>query len=246
MAPAGVSVTAADLDTVLRVVHDCAEAPDLASLRERMLLGVRSLVPCDVAILNEVDPRTGHWDVSGDPADVLFPEYVEVLLRHTERHPLMRHQLRTGDGRARTISDFTTRRGFLRQDTEDSVYSRIGLEDTLAIAFPGMHDVVGIALSDRWERFGDRDRAVLDLIRPHLGLAWRAVSAGPLTPRELEVLRLVADGRTDGQIATALRIRRRTVSKHLEHVYEKLGVQSRTAAAHALAIHLDAPFGAPR
>ncbi|MGA8048051.1 MAG: helix-turn-helix transcriptional regulator [Dermatophilaceae bacterium] len=101
-----------------------------------------------------------------------------------------------------------------------------------------MGSVVGVALSDRWERFGDRDRAVLDLIRPHLGLAWRAVSAGPLTPRELQVLRLVADGCTDGQIATALRIQRRTVSKHLEHVYEKLGVHSRTAAAQALAAAL--------
>ena len=230
---------AADLDTVLRVVHDCAEASDAASFRDRLLVGVRALVPCDVAILNEVDQRSGHWEVYGRPADVLFPDYVEVLLRHADRHPLMRHQLRTGDGRARTISDFTTRRGFQRQDTEDSLYARTGLEDTLAVSFPGMGGVVGIALSDQWERFGDRDRAVLDLIRPHLRLAWRAVSAGPLTPRELQVLRLVADGCTDGQIATALRIRRRTVSKHLEHVYEKLGVHSCTAAAQALAARVD-------
>ncbi len=190
--------------------------------------------PSDVATLNEVDRATGRWRVRGEPGDALFPGYIEVLQRHAHRNPLMRHQLRGRDGQARTISDFTTRLGFLRQDSEDSVYGRMGLEDTVAISFPGMGGLVGIALSDRWERFGDRDRAVLDLIRTHLGLAWRSVAAGPLTPRELQVLRLVADGRTDGQIATALGIRPRTVSKHLEHVYGKLGVQSRTAAARAI------------
>ncbi len=38
-------MTAADLDTVLRVVHACAEAPDASSYGERVLLGARALVP---------------------------------------------------------------------------------------------------------------------------------------------------------------------------------------------------------
>jgi DNA-binding NarL/FixJ family response regulator len=55
--------------------------------------------------------------------------------------------------------------------------------------------------------------------------------ASELTPRELEVLAHVAEGRTDGEIATLLYVSVRTVHKHLEHVYEKLGVRTRTAAA---------------
>lgn len=51
-----------------------------------------------------------------------------------------------------------------------------------------------------------------------------------LSPREAEVLGLVARGKTDAQIAEALVVSPRTVHKHLEHVYEKLGVQTRTAA----------------
>jgi predicted ATPase/DNA-binding CsgD family transcriptional regulator len=58
----------------------------------------------------------------------------------------------------------------------------------------------------------------------------RAASAGALTAREAEVLRLVAQGRTDRQIAGELIISEKTVGRHLEHIFAKLGVSSRTAA----------------
>jgi len=53
----------------------------------------------------------------------------------------------------------------------------------------------------------------------------------PLTPREREILSLVAAGKTNADIALLLTISARTVQKHLEHVFEKLGVETRTAAA---------------
>jgi LuxR family transcriptional regulator, maltose regulon positive regulatory protein len=52
-----------------------------------------------------------------------------------------------------------------------------------------------------------------------------------LSSREVEVLRLVADGLTDGQVAERLYISRRTVGRHLGSIYKKLGVPSRAAAA---------------
>jgi DNA-binding NarL/FixJ family response regulator len=51
-----------------------------------------------------------------------------------------------------------------------------------------------------------------------------------LSARESEVLRLVADGATNGEIATRLFISDATVKSHLVHIYTKLGVSSRTAA----------------
>jgi DNA-binding CsgD family transcriptional regulator len=51
-----------------------------------------------------------------------------------------------------------------------------------------------------------------------------------LTPREREVLRLLAEGRTDQQIATMLFISSNTVTTHVKHILAKLGVGSRTAA----------------
>jgi DNA-binding NarL/FixJ family response regulator len=51
-----------------------------------------------------------------------------------------------------------------------------------------------------------------------------------LTPREREVLKLLADGRSSAQIAQALVISPRTVGTHVQHVLSKLGVNSRTQA----------------
>jgi len=51
-----------------------------------------------------------------------------------------------------------------------------------------------------------------------------------LSQRELDVLKLLATGNTDQEIATALGIAPRTVGTHLQHVYEKLDVHNRSAA----------------
>jgi two-component system NarL family response regulator len=51
-----------------------------------------------------------------------------------------------------------------------------------------------------------------------------------LTPRELSTLQLIADGRSNKEIASELRISERTVKTHLGHLFDKLGVTSRTEA----------------
>jgi two-component system, NarL family, response regulator len=51
-----------------------------------------------------------------------------------------------------------------------------------------------------------------------------------LTPRELATLRLMADGKVNKEIASELGISERTVKTHLGHLFEKLGVTSRTEA----------------
>ena len=56
------------------------------------------------------------------------------------------------------------------------------------------------------------------------------IAAG-LTPREAEVLRFVALGRSNQHIAAELGISDRTVGKHLEHGFRKLGVGDRSSAA---------------
>lgn len=59
----------------------------------------------------------------------------------------------------------------------------------------------------------------------------REARASLLSPREVEVLRLVAAGRSNVEIAEELSIARRTVASHIEHILVRLGVGNRTAAA---------------
>jgi DNA-binding NarL/FixJ family response regulator len=57
-----------------------------------------------------------------------------------------------------------------------------------------------------------------------------ARSASRLTPRELEVLELLAEGRSPQEISAGLFISTKTVSTHIEHIFTKLGVSSRVQA----------------
>jgi len=83
--------------------------------------------------------------------------------------------------------------------------------------------------------FSERDRALLTLLRPHLYQAYpdaqrRRNPVPRLTPRQNDLLRLLASGRTNTQIARQLGISEGTVRTHLENIYTRLNVSSRTAA----------------
>ncbi len=86
--------------------------------------------------------------------------------------------------------------------------------------------------------FDERDAALLDLVGPALERLVRsaAVSDLPdsLTLQERRVLGLVAEGRSNNEIAAVLHVSCSTVRKHLEHAYRKLGVHSRLAAVMVL------------
>jgi DNA-binding NarL/FixJ family response regulator len=71
--------------------------------------------------------------------------------------------------------------------------------------------------------------AVTTLIRDYLDRvrAGEAIPEDPLTPRELEVLKLIAEAYTSDQIAVALSISRRTVDRHRENILAKLGMRDR-------------------
>lgn len=73
--------------------------------------------------------------------------------------------------------------------------------------------------------------AVPDLARAQ-GLSWKGAAkpAGGLTARELEVLRLVATGKTNRSIAADLFLSEKTVARHVSNIFSKLGLSSRAAA----------------
>lgn len=67
-----------------------------------------------------------------------------------------------------------------------------------------------------------------------------------LTPRERDVMGWLAYGKTDAEIAALLAISPRTVQKHLEHVYVKLGVETRTAAVMRALATSERPWASPQ
>lgn len=151
------------------------------------------------------------------------------------------------------LSDFLTHRKLHGTELYNLLLAPISIEDSIALRLPVA--LMAEFVFDRAADFDERDRAVLDALSPHLTRLFRAHETrvrlrvaiallcqrngglygalSPLTGREREVLELAAEGRTNGEIAERLWISVGTVRKHLDNIYAKLGVHTRTAAAAA-------------
>jgi len=125
------------------------------------------------------------------------------------------------EGYARTFLDLgTPMRGLLqRLVTQDRVAGDRSSAVRIASAY--VHDLLGAFQRDRQSRAaGNALFASLPAEAP----------VDPLTDRELEVLRLLAEGLPNKTIADKLFVAPSTVKQHLKHVYDKLDVHSRTQA----------------
>lgn len=126
-----------------------------------------------------------------------------------------------------------------RHPMSTEVFGPHGVSDHLLVSYPERPGVTLRLIARRCSGavFGERERFLMTLLQPHVRDLLVACSRPPvqapvpaLTQRQREILRLVQMGRSNTQIGRALQISEGTVRKHLEHIYTRLNVQSRTAA----------------
>ena len=123
--------------------------------------------------------------------------------------------------------------------------TRMGLRTGLAIPVVGQDGPFAVLSYYSFDRHEPTERLVrtLTTLGRELGrfLERRRADLGPrpVSPRELEVLRLAAEGNTGPRIAAQLGLSPATVKTHFENIYDKLGVSDRAGAvAHAMRIGL--------
>jgi len=111
--------------------------------------------------------------------------------------------------------------------------------DSLALWLPSPEEGVLRRLNfATFDAIPDRYVHILQLLAPHFVVFYRRAAArraarddvSPLTPREREILVLVAAGKANKEVARELWLSPHTVRSHLEHVFEKLEVTNRSAA----------------
>lgn len=247
-------LTRNDFASALQVLAQIeAQAVDVDSFARAAVLALNAYVASELTTLSDCDLFTGHRQVVGLTGVRLGADEIACFDRHFFEHPLVLHHGIDGGLQARRISDLVSRHDFQRSALYGDYYQRIGLQYTIAV--PLFHDhrrLVSVVLNRRGLDFNERDRERLELLRPHLAFLYRHarqapalqmgatpppvarpaadVSAPGLTLREEDVMHWLACGKTDAEIAALLSISPRTVQKHLEHIYVKLGVETRTAA----------------
>jgi len=139
------------------------------------------------------------------------------------------------------LSDVLTKREQQQRNLWALIERVKGIEDCVWLWLPAPDEGLLRRISFGSEKRGgisDRSVHILELLRPHLQQLHRRAAArrstvhwpGDLTPRQREVLRLVAKGQTNREVAHTLWISPNTVRSHLENVFEKLGVTNRVAA----------------
>lgn len=166
-----------------------AEFEDLDSFRNGISAAVKRLVACDIASYNEIDPGRGEALAVVDPEEALLDEAVEALGLYAEQNPLIAYEQRTGNGLAVKLSDFVSRRELHRLEIYDLAYRKLETEYQLAFALPATRGrIVGLALNRSRRDFSERDREILDLLRPHAAAAYRRLSESDHVRRALRAL----------------------------------------------------------
>ena len=242
-----VAVRQPDLRTLAGMIT--AERADIppAGLPLSLLSDLMSQIRCDTVSCAGLDSnRRQTWfsqaipDDHGTSQQSVDQEHWE----HYSQDPFDTYPERTGDLRSIVkISDFYSARQWHATGVYHDHYRRYGLEHELQLCLPVAPEQAGgrgrtVRLwftRGTGPDFSERDRALLTLLRPHLHQAYldaerRRCPVPQLTPRHWDLLHLVADGHTNAQIGRRLGITEGTVRKHLENIYTRLQVSSRTAA----------------
>lgn len=221
---------------ILDLIADAGSAESVEGYRAELLVALADVLPCDLLVWNEF-PIGGKREPMGStqPSEAIAPALQAAFASHMLEHPLVRHYA-AGDRRARRLSDAISLRALHGLGLHYEFFRPLDVERQLTVGLTGPPgSLVGISFNRARHDFVDDDLLLADLLRPHLEAgelaATRAVARAALTSREREVLDLVASGATNAAVAEALVVSPGTVKKHLDNIYAKLGVSSRTAAA---------------
>lgn len=246
-----------DLQAILGFLADVGGLEFDELVPVEVLARLQYLVACDALSYQEVDVHARRF-----VATTCFPSHDEsdhdpdddALYWTVGPCPISHYRDRTGDLSTVRMSDVIGRRQYHELPVYREHDRPFGVEHVVDVgltAGPGRQHSFLLYRGPDVRDFSERDRAVLETLRPHLdGLQARSAARArsreekvtlddgnrssawaALTPREREILALVGEGRTNAQIATRLWVAPSTVKKHLEHIYEKLEVGGRTAAA---------------
>jgi DNA-binding CsgD family transcriptional regulator len=248
-----------DLRALTAVVEDGLRDDPGQAMPWAVLDRLLQLIPSAIVQLDELDQQRRQeiiWQAVEDGGD----RFIEVGHNATDEAPHWwelrkeflpyRYPARTGDTTSVIRwSDFYTVSELRNTPFFDHVSSYSLDRYAIIVPLPAQPGCIRRIAFFRDNRdFSEGDRLALQLLRPHLHEVYldaerRRQGIPHLSRREVEVLRLASQGYSNADIARILFISPATVAKHMEHIFDRTGVRTRSAAA-ALALPPVSAFAA--
>lgn len=244
--PGRMTVSEREVRTMLRLVHVADDEDPAEPLPWSVFNGLKDLIGGDAVQLCQFDTKQRVDLLCQELSDIQPSEgdlaegdeaYGESFWQHYWNSPCS-YPDTSGDIVSVTkMSDFYSERELHISPMYVNCMKLFGGEREMMLCLPSRPGRVLRLLFWRGpgRDFTERDRGLLTLLRPHLYGTYQrrrrpddALSA--LTPRQIELLKLVAVGYTNSQVARRISVSEATVRKHLENIFERLQVDSRTAA----------------
>lgn len=256
-----------DLESVLAFLADVDELELNEPYSPMFLTKLQDLIRCDEILYQEYEYRArrscfgigfgpgGPFRSGSAHGGPLELDDEDELYWRFGPCPIVHYRVQERQLEAVRLSDLIPRLRFRELPVYREYFHLFGIDKMLDLGLPehSPRQRSLILFRAEGERdFSERDRAVLELLRPHLyhldaqtalrrqlAEALREQESGKrdggvydhLTRREREIVELVAEGKTNAEVAARLWVAPSTVKKHLEHIYAKLGVGRRAAVA---------------
>jgi len=233
---------------VLKAIEVLTEDLEYDSFPRRAVNAIATAVAVDFVAYNEVDLAGGgsRFFLRPDPAafDPGSAEYA-AFVRRFGNHPAIAQKIAASGDANPDLQRFVNRLRLMGMVGNCCGEAELRLNIGLTVASSSSRRI-GVSIHRSVRDFDDRDAAALEALKPHIVAAYKnsiradsrvpaPVPAGEsrqsLTRRENEVLYWVSMGKTNEEVAEIVGAKAPTIKKHLEHIYDKLGVPNRTAAA---------------
>jgi DNA-binding CsgD family transcriptional regulator len=191
-----------EIEALLSYLREIYVSSDLGGFANRVVSTLPRILPSESVSYTEIDIQSRKiGDEVSDPPASDYASEAKVFDRYVHEHPLIDHYQRTGKGQAAKISDFLTRSQWRKRALYNEFYKEVrGIEHQMSIAIPTSALTVGVSLGRSGRDFSERDRSLLDLLRPHLAQAHRNAAALTQTQHDANRLRRAVEGSERGTI----------------------------------------------
>ena len=164
-----------DAFAILDLVESMSAARGVDDHATIAMAGIAELVPCIEVCYIEMVPAEGRvrWRVTPDRGDLL-EEFAPLFGQLMRQNPLVRRFEEAGDTRTLMWSDFVSPQELAHTALYQQMFRQLGVESQMAVTLPAPPGVVvGFAVNGDRTGFSERDRAVLNRLRPHLAHTYR-------------------------------------------------------------------------